>query len=196
MYCYGEVDRAITRLAALFSPDLFVDEVVRGWLTDQDTEFVKIHFKRADPVNINEQPATADLEHFARNLKNVGLDDRFTLQARLFARATSLPPSFAEERFLWLWIVLEVYPMHDSSDIAAISECVAAITGRPATEVKDKLQIGRLFGARSKLVHDGRLPYGEYDLGDVLARLETIVVTILRAEGGLTYDGRLDKALA
>jgi hypothetical protein len=43
-----------------------------------------------------------------------------------------------------------------------------------------------------QLIHDGKLPYGRYEMGSVLKKLEAIVVTVLRSLGGLPYAGGLE----
>jgi hypothetical protein len=64
---------------------------------------------------------------------------------------------------------------------------------RSLEEVRSKLDVGRLFGARSRLVHDGRLPYGRGELGAAMKKLEAIDVTVLRSLGGLPYEGQLEE---
>ena len=92
-----------------------------------------------------------------------------------------------------LWTVLEVFPMRNTTNIRPISEYLSPIVGCSAEEAKAKLGIGQLFGARSSLVHHGKLPYGRNELGSVLEKIETIDVTILRSLGGLPYAGELKK---
>jgi hypothetical protein len=119
------------------------------------------------------------------------IDGRFTLMSKLFARALGMEPG--EERFLWLWTVLEVFPMKNTSNIQPIGDYLSRVTGRPTAEIKEKLKIGQLFGARSSLVHDGKLPYEPRELGPVLRRLEGIDSAIIRSLGGLPYSGELEE---
>jgi hypothetical protein len=88
--------------------------------------------------------------------------------------------------------VLEVFPMKNTSDIRPISDYLARVTGRSALAVKEKLLLGRLFGARSDLAHNGKLPYARNELGGVLNLLEAIDLTVIRSLGGLPYAGELD----
>ena len=75
--------------------------------------------------------------------------------SRFFAKSLAYAPS--EEKLLFLWTVLEIYPMTNTTDIRPISELLGKILGRTSEIVKEKLGIGRLFGVRSDLVHNGRL---------------------------------------
>src|SRR5438093_5814529 len=71
--------------------------------------------------------------------KEPDMDSRFTLMSKLFTRAQALEPG--EERFLWLWTVLEVFPMKDTSNIQPISDYLAQVISRAAPEIKSKLEI-------------------------------------------------------
>jgi hypothetical protein len=189
-YCEDQIQRVVTQLSALLSPALFSQEVWSGWLSDSDHLLGGFWSMTAPPVTF--EPAEVEKQLLAFRdavAKDAEVDQRFTLMSKLFVRAVAIPPG--EERFLWLWTVLEV-PMQDTN-IQPISDHLSQITGHSVEEVKKKLDIGRLFGARSRLVHDGKLPYGRDEMGSVLKKLEAIVVTVLRSLGGLPYDGRLQE---
>jgi hypothetical protein len=111
--------------------------------------------------------------------------------ARFFSKAVALDPS--EEKFLFLWTVLEVFPMKDTTNVGPIGEYLGQMLGRPSAEVKDKLQIGRTFGLRSNLVHNGKLSLTPEELGKLIQRLEDICVEILRSMSGQSYGGLLDQ---
>jgi len=193
-FCENQCDRAAAILAAALTPDLFVDELWRGWIVDGDRTFGDRWAKLAAPIDFNANALQVAVTSFKRSLgRNSAIDNRFTLMSKLLARATVMRPG--EEKFLWLWTILEVFPMRNTSDIGPISELLAVITGESSVQLKDKLQIGRLFGARSDLVHDGILPIAVKDLGVALARLEAIVLVIIRHVGGMTYDSTLDEYL-
>jgi hypothetical protein len=193
-YCEDQIDRVLTELSAILSPALFAQEVWSGWLSDPEQLVADMWLMRADAVDFKPDELEKQLAGFAGSVgRDPDIQARFTLMSKLFARAIVVEPG--EERFLWLWTVLEVFPMRNTSDIRPINEHLSLVTGHPAAEIKDRLDVGRLFGARSDLVHDGRLPYRRHDLGTVLKRLELIVVSILRSVGGLPYAGQLDEYL-
>lgn len=193
-YCEDHIDRVIAQMSAVLSPHLFEMEVWSGWLCDQNELFGDQWALFANPVKF----ASQDLGNRISGLRRAvsaqpDIDARFTLMSKLFARAVATEPG--EERFLWLWTVLEVFPMKNTSDIQPISEYLSGLTGRLAAEVKEKLGIGWLFGARSRLVHDGKLPYEQGKLGAILARLEAIDSAVIRSLGGLPYNGELEEFL-
>jgi len=144
-------------------------------------------------VNFKTEDVERQIESFRRALTaNLDVDySRFTLMSNLFARALLMEAG--DERFLWLWTVLEVFPMKETSDIRSVCDHLSSVTGRTAAELKEKLRIGRLFGARSDLVHNGKLPYEGDELGSNLRKLECIDCVVLRSLGGLAYTGELDE---
>jgi hypothetical protein len=182
----------VTQLSALLSPALFAQEVWSGWLSDSEQLLGGFWLMMAPPVTFAPDEVQKQLVAFRSAVANdAEIDERFTLMSKLFARAVATPPG--EERFLWLWTVLEVFPMRDTSNIQPISEHLSRTIGHSPDEVKKKLDIGRLFGARCNLVHDGNLPYSREEIGKVLNKLEAIDVTVLRSLGGLPYAGGLEE---
>lgn len=191
----NHINRVVTQMAALLSPQLFYDEVWSGWLSDSSQLRGDMWIMQGDPVPFSASQLEKRLGAFRRALRTKGeADRRFTLMSRLFSRAVTLPPG--DERFLALWTALEVFPMEDTSDIRPISTHLAQIVGLPASDIKKRLGIGRLFGARSTLVHDGVLPYDTTGLADAVKRLELIALVVVRALGGVPYAGELDEFLS
>lgn len=191
-YCEDQIQRVVTQLSALLSPALFAQEVWSGWLSDPEQLVGSFWLMLAPPVSFESADVQKQLLAFRDAVANdADIERRFTLMSKLFVRAVAIEPG--EERFLWLWTVLEVFPMRDTSNILPISEHLSRTTGHSPDEVKTKLDIGRLFGARSSLVHDGKLPYGREEMAGVLKKLEAIVVTVLRSLGGLPYAGGLEE---
>jgi hypothetical protein len=193
-YCEDHIDRVVAQLSAIVSPRLFEMEVWSGWLCDQNGLFGDSWLMTVHPVSFNPKDVEGRINAFRRAVSaDPDIDARFTLMSKLFARAVATEPG--EERFLWLWTVLEVFPMKDTSNIQPISDLLSRVTGRPAAEIKERLGIGPLFGARSSLVHDGKLPYGRAALGAVLKKLEAIDSAVIRSLGGLPYSGELEEFL-
>lgn len=143
----------------------------------------------------------------ANIMKNSDISARFSLMSKFFSK--SLSYSMSEEKFLLLWTILEIYPMKSTSNIKPISECLSIILNLDADDVKEKLGIGKLYGLRSSLVHDGifrvdmELIDEQYDnendlrfyhhTSEILGKLESIVHEVLRYMCGLSYSGSLDE---
>jgi len=181
-------------LSAMYSPGLFSQEVWSGWLSDEKELFGDMWVKLEAPIAIDRARTEAQLRAFqARITSDADLDRRFTLMCKIFSRAIATPPG--EERFLWLWTVLEVFPMKDTTNIRPIGEYLSSILGRSTDEIMSKLAVGRLFGARSDFVHDGYLAYDIAALAEALKKLEAIVLSVLRSVVGLPIVGLLDEYL-
>ena len=191
-YCEDQINRVVTQISAILSPALFNFELWSGWLSDSEQALGDGWIMTSPTVNLEALGLERQVESYRVAVAgDPDIEQRFTLISKLFSRAVATEPR--EERFLWLWTVLEVFPVRDTSNIQPISDYLGNVTGRAPAEVKAALDVGKLFGARSALVHDGRLPYGRENLGEVLTKLEAVDVTVLRALGGLPYAGHLDK---
>jgi hypothetical protein len=191
-YCEDQIDRVVTQLSALLSPALFAQEFWSGWLSDSEHANSDFWLMVAPAVSLDSGPLQNQLTAFQVTVtRDADIDQRFTLMSKLFARAVATSPG--EGRFLWLWTVLEVFPMRDLTNIQPITEHLSGVTGHPPAEIKEKLGIGRLYRARCNLVHNGKLPYTREELGGVLNRLEAIALTVLQSLGGLPYTGQLEE---
>jgi hypothetical protein len=111
--------------------------------------------------------------------------------SRLYIRQAGWPPS--EEKFLWLWMMLEVHPMRNTTDIRPLVQFFADRLGRPEAETKSRLELGKLFGVRSDLVHNGTFPSDHKTVGQLLNKLEKCCVEAIRALLGYPYEGALDQ---
>jgi len=210
MICEKNVDDAVTLLSALYGPYFFDSLVYRGWLIKDGWGVLYSWIQPAKQRKISiREKALFDTLRIARTMisKDSDISTRFSLMAKFFAK--SLSYSMSEEKFLLLWTILEIYPMKSTSNIKPISEFLTKILDVDVNTIKQKLEIGKLYGLRSSLVHDGifrvdiEVVEGSYDnrseLGsyrhksEVLGKLECIVHEILRHMCGLPYSGLLDK---
>jgi len=149
------------------------------------------------PIKLIARPAESS-EEVAKNLENVfvrvkGIDSRersrLQLAARWFRRGHEASNEI--DKFLFLWTALEVYPGKGNTDIVKnVSEVVAALAGSAVTvqEVKAQLEIGRLYGKRSEIVHKGQA-FVEEERREAfekqLEKLHSIVVACLRSLAGI-----------
>lgn len=192
--CHDAVQRVIAFLSIIYRPFVFSSPVWSGWVRTEETQYTDAQVMFSPPQRWDRKHAESQISAARRALaEKPELQKRFGLMARLFNRAIGLAPG--DEMFLWLWTCLEVFPMVDTTDIAPISAYLAPYVGKDARDVKAKLQIGRLFGIRSRLVHDGSTGIEEQKIYELITRLQLIVYTVLRATCNMPYDGRLDEWL-
>lgn len=192
--CKAELSLGITIISMVRNPRIFSEVVYEGWVARQDEGMASAWANLGAPVKLDDQV----LPHEYAALQKVATastDDyqRIALMSKMFSR--SLQESPGEEKFLWLWTMFEVFPMKNTSNIKPIAEYLAPLVGKSSAYVKDRLQIGRLYGHRCSLVHNGELDIPLHDLGTIITKMEAMTSTVLRSMLGLPYDGRLDRYL-
>lgn len=194
-FCEDQIDRVVAQLSVMLSPALFSFRLWEGWISDGKQLPSDFWLRGEYEIKFEPEDLKKDMASFTKVLSaDQDLNTRFTLMSKMFSRAQGIEPG--EERFLWLWTVLEVFPMKGTSDIKPISEYLSKIVGIAQRDVKAKLGIGLLANARADLVHDGKLPYTREELAVIAMKLEHIDITVLRSLGGLPYAGHLDKYLS
>jgi hypothetical protein len=191
--CEDAIDREITNLSLIFTPYIFDRLLYRGSIIEGNVISYAGYVRRERPIHLD--PAHLEAEIKAMRRAHISSDPdlqrRRELMARFFSKAVALDPS--EEKFLFLWTALEVFPMKDTTNIGPISDYLGQILNRPAAEVKDKLGIGRTFGLRSDLVHNGRLDLTPEQLAELIQKLENICLEVFRSISGQPYGKLLDR---
>lgn len=191
-FCEDHIDQMITKLSLIYSSGLFAKEIYRGFQIDGTRIIFNTWLKFQDPFDVYEKKIKEKLKIIN---KAQSLDQetkvRFKLMARFFRKALLSPP--CEEKLLYLWTILEIFPMKDTSNIKPIGQYLSKRLGRNAEIVKEKLGIGKLFGIRSDLVHDGFLNIEKTEMGEVFRKLETICVEVLKEMCGIDYENTLEE---
>lgn len=86
------------------------------------------------------------------------------------------------DSFLNAWIALEALAMPDTTDISSIKKKLSKIFEVEQKVIEDKFCIGRMFGLRSKIVHDGLV----YSASSILMdHIHAIFTDLLIEECGL-----------
>jgi hypothetical protein len=121
---------------------------------------------------------------------------RFELASRWYMRGVDADSPI--DRFLFLFIALEVYPATDTTDVVrAVTELVnrEVAPSLSSADVKERIGIGRIFGIRSDIVHFGlavvdvtRSP----DFDRRLQQLEAIAQVCMRVLAGMPPGTALD----
>lgn len=212
-FCEEEIDKTVSILASVFNIHLFDLLEYKGWIIRKNWGAMGgwVQTVDAPKFQINPKELKSDFLQIERHLrKDKDRYKRFKLMSRFFSKALS--DEIGEEKFLLLWTILEIFPMKETSNIAPISASLGKILDKDSAYVKEKLGIGKLYGLRCSLVHNGVLSVDELDFdiqketqvdsrteyrkSDTIARLEYIVREIMRCMCGLTYSGALDRYLS
>jgi len=192
--CEDETDRIITILSIIYEPEIFSELIYRGWLLEEKKPIMEAWIKFAEKISVDGKVLSDKLMVIKKKQSSdADILKRFKLMSQFYSKSLRLKPN--EEKFILLWTILEIFPMKDATNIKPISEHLATITGQQPERVKEKLDIGRLYGLRCDLVHNGRLNIGIEEMGEVFSRLENIIFEILRSMSGLSYGRSLDKYL-
>lgn len=61
------------------------------------------------------------------------------------------------DAYLKNWFALETLGMPDTSDVRPLNDSLARAYAIPLKEAESRFAVGRLFGLRSRIVHDGQI---------------------------------------
>lgn len=184
------IDRIVAHISVSLQPHIFFEQVYRGPVWESSGKgWVSMGVRPGDVIS----PEGSEVQRLIDSMNQSLVADpemarRYNLMARFYSRSLQFDPS--EEKFLLLWTALEIYPMCGTSNISPLIKHLSTIAGQTYDAVKNRLGVGRLYGIRSKLVHDGMLPQEERHL--LFKRLELIVHAVMRSMCGLEYDRSLD----
>lgn len=123
---------------------------------------------------------------------------RLTLASRWFRRANDAKNLI--DRVLFYYMVLEVYPSVAGTDVPGdLSRFLAArvYQSLSASEVKTRLNLGRICSFRGHIVHDGKAILETFEewqmVNDYAQRLRASARTCLRVLAGLDPGSELDE---
>lgn len=180
----------------LISEKIFEDVV--------DTEGRNVAMPKS-PTKITSRPFTKPgnfSENVRESIENLrGMpdksEDRFRLSSRWFQKGRD--EEGMVDKFISWYISLEVYPSQGSTKVTEnVRDFLAeeVLDNKNPSEVKKDLNLGRITGLRSKIVHNGLSQMSEAEPdnpGEFLEIVESIVRVSLKSQLGLDYGGELDK---
>lgn len=178
------LNQAITKLAVFIQPQLFFDVIYKGPIAGPEKKIAVMSVRPAERVELS----SAKVERFLGAKPVDDLENRFNLMSNFYSRSLDYDPS--PEKFFLLWTVLEIFPMKDTSNIGPLRDLVKLLTGGDK-QIERNLDIGRLYGKRCEIVHDGKF-YAATSSPDFV-KLEALVHEAIRSILGLPYGGLLDR---
>ena len=113
---------------------------------------------------------------------------RFQLASRWYRRGCEAMN--LADKFLFWWTVLEIFPGQGTTNIVrSITQVLSdqVCSQLSPQEVGDKLRIGRIYGERKRIVHEGRafVAFDDQQFQELLKRLQAIAAVCLRLLCGL-----------
>lgn len=189
----------------LIYPGLIDQKIYEGTVDIPNPKYRTISWSSEKPIELIAQPVI-DHEDIKTNicccmskLDKLCLEnrERYRLASRWFRRgydATNLI-----DKFLFWFIVLEIYPTMGKTKVPDItSEFIKKniYHNIDKYEIKKRIKIGKIYGKRNKIVHDGKsfIESGErQEFLNYLDILQAIDITCLRILAGLSPGHELDK---
>ncbi|AXO14392.1 HEPN domain-containing protein [Thalassospira indica] len=185
----GYLDRTITAVSFLYQPQFFFEQIYRGPLAGSKMA-ISAFTRAAEYEQIDSKFLADEIRNlYAKFSGDSKTFQRFTLMSKFYRRSLDFDPS--EEKFLMLWTAFEVYPMDGTSNIKKLKELIEKITGRTIDEIERNIGIGRLYGLRCNLIHDGRLDKELFE--DIFRKLELLLHEVFREMVRLPYSGSLER---
>lgn len=90
------------------------------------------------------------------------------------------------------WIALEIIAIPEGTDISIINSSLNEIYNLTPEQIKDKFQIGYIFGIRSDLVHNGK----QFSVDGLLLKyLEAVFVDVLLSKLQIDSQYRSENVL-
>jgi hypothetical protein len=180
---YDLIDEAVAILAAVHNPDMLDGEIFRGVLLDNDPTKTR-PFTLESQIHVAQKFLSLESNKTTKLLEDIPITldtatrKRLGLMGKQYARA--LQAENDEERFLALWIVLEVHPMRATDKIIPIVKMIEKVTGFPYKECEAKMMVNKLRRTRADIVHDGGMLFGDGVMGELFAKLDLLAITAIR----------------
>jgi Apea-like HEPN len=141
------------------------------------------------PPNL-QAPALQLLSHASVNMQALPENVRNRVELSLRWYSKSLVQGL--DGFLSIWISIEVIGMPDTSDVKPAVQSLAQIYQVDYQTAKDRFQLGRIHGFRSKIVHNGKMFPIHFLL---ISYLQAIYVDLLAETLKLPHERRAETVL-
>lgn len=191
----NDYNRAIAFFSILYSsPLLFNKKLFEGYqLPENEAEvsFPCFDIHISSPVIINHETQESMTTMNCTINASTELSNRFNLMSKFYVQATH--EENLEAKLIWLWTVLEIFPMKDSTNIALINQYLATFIEINLQTIQARLQIGRGHGIRSDLLHNGKLLLTHQETLDFIKKLQITCTVIMRHMTGLPYQNELNE---
>ena len=189
-----EIGMAISAASILLGSSHFLECLYEGWaaFASHGKAVFPIHFAHAtqfDPQEFTD--SYRDLNTSIANINDESLD-RIRLMMKWFSKAIRELGN-TEDKFVYYWTVLEVLVKGKSPMVALLLQFLSEIVlpEYDRKQIDDCLQIGRLYGTRCNLYHQGKLDWISEDRGIKFKLLHELCTESLRFKLGLPLSDSL-----
>jgi len=126
--------------------------------------------------------------------ENMGPSKRNKIELALRWYQRGLLESIPDDRYLYFWIPFEILTLEGTTDVDRAADYIKdnLYPSYPKDYIKDRLDIGKMFGWRCDIVHKGQIVFHARDDNRIL-KLKEIVQEILKNELGLEKSNVLNR---
>ena len=145
------------------------------------------------PFVINDNMLEQSIDTWEKFEKmDISRKNKIELALRWYQRG--LLESIPNDRYLYFWIPLEILTFEGTTEVDRAVEYIKRnlYPSHAKEYIKDKLEIGKMFGWRCKIVHEGEIVFHARDDKRIL-KLKQIVQEILKNELRIEKTDPLDK---
>ena len=174
-------------LALLYGPGILEKKVFEGF------KFIPTRKKYEGPysllyeMEITQRDFITTFPLTFKKLQSHGDKKKLEIALRWYQRG--LNTNQIVDQFLYYWVSLEALTM-TTTDISEIPNTLKEfLSSKDEKVIKEALKIGRIFGCRSDIVHNG---ITDFDL-EYLTIVKAIVEETIRFKLGLPVQGHLEK---
>jgi len=192
--CRNEINKILVLLSLTHGPSIFNSHIYSGWIEEGGKVNAEAWVMQAQRVSLD-KPLLLKIPEQLRGsaLNEKDQLDKFTLMSKFYNKSLLYDPG--EEKFLFLWTILEVFPMEGSTSYSRVNEYLSHIIGLDKEIIRNKLNIADIYRIRSKLVHAGKFTLTFNEISELISKVESIVRVVMRDMAGFSYDDSLKEYL-
>lgn len=144
------------------------------------------------PIPDIEEKGLLNISKVTKRIASLGATEKNRIELSLHWFNTAVLLHTGTDSFIKFWIALEVLEMPDTTNILPINENLSKAYGLTINKTKNYFGVGKLFGLRSQIVHEGKYIPIE---GLLLDYMEAIYVDVLFEHLSLPIEKRAELIL-
>lgn len=194
-----EIGMVVTVGALLLGPSHFLECLDQRWIAYPRQGKIRQTIHVAETCHFDPQRFGDEYRSVNKHLSQLesGNRGRAQLMARWFAKAVR-ELEHTEDKFVYYWTVLEILVQGHRPMVRLFLQYLAAniLVGQSAADINSALGIGRMYGTRGNLYHQGKLEWDNRERSEKFKLLRELCSEVLRHELGLPLARSLEPHMA
>ena len=202
----GQIALKVAEIAGLVTlrfPQVLDEKIYEGWVNTERSALLwgegPLRLAVSSAVTASDLVEDIGVDYRAIQQLEMKRRERFQLASRWFRRGHESVNLV--DRFLFWWTVLEIYPGKGDTNIVRNVEQVLRdriCSHLSPGDFRKKLGIGRIYGERSRIVHEGRafVAFDDSNFGERLETLGAVATICLRSLAGLPPGDELRRYIS